>query len=162
MAGADWRASRLAPRRGAVSRAQVEIVAGRALGAFGLVFGAQTVPMAIDQAPFLVEGAGAAMMALLYGAIAALAVATFTRLAVRAAALAFAGLYVLCLIAWPVLVVDTAGMQGETPWLYYLCTVATTASVVAVPVAPAAAYTIAAASSAMTCSTASAEAARCR
>lgn len=143
MAGADWRASRLAPRRGAVSRAQVEIVSGRALGAFGLVFGAQTVPMAIDQAPFLVEGAGAAMMALLYGAIAALAVATFTRLAVRAAALAFAGIYVLCLIAWPVLVVDTAGMQGETPWLYYLCTVATTASVVAVPVAPAAAYTIA-------------------
>ncbi|MFE5672413.1 sensor histidine kinase [Agromyces sp. NPDC056523] len=126
-----------------MSRAQVEIVSGRALGAFGVVFGAQTVPTAIDQAAFLVDGAGAAMMALLYGSIAALAAATFTRLAVRGAALAFASLYVLCLLAWPLLVVDTAAMEGETPWLYYLCTVATTASVIAVPVAPAAAYTIA-------------------
>jgi signal transduction histidine kinase len=143
MAAPDWRASRLASRRGAVSRAQVEIVSGRALGAFGVVFGAQTIPTAVDQAAFLVDGAGVAMMAVLYGSIAALAAATFTRLAVRGAALAFAGLYVLCLLAWPLLVVDTAAMDGETPWLYYLCTVATTASVIAVPVAPAVAYTVA-------------------
>jgi signal transduction histidine kinase len=143
MAAADWRASRLAPRRTAVSRAQVETVSGRALGAFGLVFGAQTVPLAVDQADLLVDGAGAAMMAVLYGAIAALAAATFTRVAVRGAALAFATLYVVCLLAWPFLVVDTAGMDGETPWLYYLCTVATTASVISVPAAPATAYTTA-------------------
>jgi signal transduction histidine kinase len=143
MAAADWRASRLVPRRAAVSRAQVETVSGRALGAFGVVFGAQTVPLAIDQSALLVEGAGVAMMAVLYGAIAALAAATFTRVAVRVAALAFATLYVLCLLAWPLLVVDTAGMDGQTPWLYFLCTVATTASVISVPAAPAAAYTIA-------------------
>ncbi|HEU4757883.1 MAG TPA: ATP-binding protein [Agromyces sp.] len=143
MAAADWRASRLVPRRAAVSRAQVETVSGRALGAFGVVFGAQTVPLAIDQSALLVPGAGVAMMAVLYGAIAALAAATFTRVAVRVAALAFATLYVLCLLAWPLLVVDTAGMDGQTPWLYFLCTVATTASVISVPAAPAAAYTIA-------------------
>jgi signal transduction histidine kinase len=143
MAAADWRASRLVPRRAAVSRAQVETVSGRALGAVGVVFGAQTVPLAIDQSRMLVDGAGAAMMAVLYGAIAALAVATFTRVAVRAAAVAFATLYVLCLLAWPLLVVDTAAMQGQTPWLYFLCTVATTASVISLPAAPAAAYTIA-------------------
>jgi signal transduction histidine kinase len=34
-------------------------------------------------------------------------------------------------------------MEGQTPWLYFLCTVATTASVISVPAAPAAAYTIA-------------------
>ena len=143
MAAADWRASRLVPRRAAVSRAQVETVSGRALGAFGVVFGAQTVPLAIDQSALLVPGAGVAMMAVLYGAIAALAAATFTRVAVRVAALAFATLYVLCLLAWPLLVVDTPGMDGQTPWLYFLCTVATTASVISVPAAPAAAYTIA-------------------
>jgi signal transduction histidine kinase len=143
MAAADWRASRLVPRRAAVSRAQVETVSGRALGAFGVVFGAQTVPLAIDQSALLVPGTGVAMMAVLYGAIAALAAATFTRVAVRVAALAFATLYLLCLLAWPLLVVDTEGMDGQTPWLYFLCTVATTASVLSVPAAPAAAYTIA-------------------
>ncbi|GAA2040946.1 hypothetical protein GCM10009819_28250 [Agromyces tropicus] len=143
MPAADWRASRLVPRRAAVSRAQVETVTGRALGAFGVVFGAQTVPTAIDQSQYLADGGGVAMMAVLYGSIAALAAATFTRVAVRAAALAFAGAYVLALLAWPFLVVDPVSMSGQTPWLYYLCTVATTAAVVALPVAPAAAYTTA-------------------
>ncbi|MRX42926.1 sensor histidine kinase [Agromyces kandeliae] len=143
MPAADLRASRLVPRRAAVSRAQVETVAGRALGAFGLVFGAQTVPTAIDEARLMVDGAGVAMMAVVYGAIAALAAATFTRVAVRAAALAFAAIYVIALLAWPFLVVDTTSMAGRTPWLYYLCTVATTAAVIALPVVPAAAYTIA-------------------
>ncbi|WP_430645947.1 sensor histidine kinase [Agromyces sp. GXS1127] len=143
MPAADWRASRLVPRRAAVSRAQVETVAGRALGAFGLVFGAQTVPTAVTQSAYLVDGAGVAMMALVYGAIAALAAATFTRVAVRAAALAFAAVYVLALLAWPFLVVDAAAMAGGTPWLYFLCNVATTAAVIALPVTPAAAYTTA-------------------
>jgi signal transduction histidine kinase len=143
MPAADWRASRLVPRRQAVSRAQVETVAARALGAFGMVFGAQTVPAAVEQAGFLADGAGVAMMAIVYGAIAALAAATFTRVAVRAAALAFAAVYAITLLAWPFLVVDDAAMAGATPWLYYLCTVATTAAVIALPVAPAVAYTTA-------------------
>lgn len=126
-----------------MTRAQVEIVASRALGVFGVVFGAQTVPSAVAQAPALADGAGTAMMAVLYGALAALAVATFARIAVRAAAATFAILYVVVLLAWPYLVVDPAPMSGETPWLYYLCTVATTAAVIAAPPLSAAAYTIA-------------------
>jgi signal transduction histidine kinase len=143
MAGADWRAAKLVPRRAAVSRAQVETVSSRALGVFGVVFGAQTVPSAIEQSPALVDGAGTAMMAVLYGGLAALAVATFARIAVRATAATFAALYVVALLAWPYLVVDTELMSGETPWLYYLCTVATTAAVIALPSLSAAAYTIA-------------------
>ncbi|MGR0220170.1 sensor histidine kinase [Agromyces sp. ZXT2-6] len=143
MAAADWRAAKLVPRRAAVSRAQVETVSSRALGVFGVVFGAQTVPSAIAQAPALVEGAGTAMMAVLYGALAALAVATFARVAVRATAATFAALYVVALLAWPYLLVDPARMSGETPWLYYLCTVATTAAVIALPPLSAAAYTVA-------------------
>lgn len=143
MAAADWRAARLVPRRAAVSRAQVEIVSSRALGVFGVVFGAQTVPSAIDQAPALVDGAGTAMMAVLYGSLAALAVATFARVAVRAAAATFAALFVVALLAWPYLVVDSGELANETPWLYYLVTVATTAAAIALPPLSAAAYTIA-------------------
>lgn len=143
MPAAEWRAARALPRRRtAVSRAQVETVSARALGAFGLVFGAQTVPLAIEQSAHLVDGAGAALMAVLYGVIAALAAATFAGAAVNAAAISFAALYALSLVAWPFLVVDTDAMSGEQPWLYYLCTVATTAAVIAAPAVWATAYTL--------------------
>ena len=51
-------------------------------------------------------------------------------------------LYVFALVAWPFIVADPAALEGETPWLYYLCTVATTAAVVALPTPFAAGYTI--------------------
>jgi len=143
MPAAEWRVARLATRRrAAVTRAQVETVSGRALGLFGLVFGAQTLPVALDQSSALVEGAGAALMAVLYGAMAALAVASIAKVAVRGTALVFAVLYALALLAWPILVVDPAAMEGQAPWLYYLCTVATTAAVVAVSAPLATGYTI--------------------
>ena len=144
MPAAEWRVARLATRRrAAVTRAQVETVSGRALGIFGLVFGAQTLPVALAQSPALVVGAGAALMAVLYGALVALAVASVAKVAVRGAALAFAVLYATALVAWPFLVEDPSALDGEAPWLYYICTVATTAAVVAVPVPLATGYTIA-------------------
>jgi signal transduction histidine kinase len=143
MPAAEWRVARLATRRrAAVTRAQVETVSGRALGIFGLVFGAQTLPLALSQSSALVEGAGAALMALLYGALVALAVASVAKVAVRGAALAFAVLYAMALVAWPFLVDDPGALDGEAPWLYYICTVATTAAVVAVPAPVATGYTI--------------------
>lgn len=143
MSAAEWPLVRPSGRRRAVNRAQVETVIGRALGAAALVFGAQTVPAAIDQAAALLPGAGAALMAVLYGAAAALAVAAAAKVAVRTAAVAFAVLYAAALAAWPFLVADAAALHGAAPWLYYLCTVATTAAVVALPVAWATGYAIA-------------------
>lgn len=142
MPAVDWRVTRLARRRATVTRAQVETVAGRALGLFGLVFGAQTVPVALEQMAALVPGAGAALMAVLYGAIVALAVATVTKVAVRAACLGFAALYAIALMAWPFLVADPAALNGSAPWLYYLCTVATTAAVISLVPIWAAVYTV--------------------
>ena len=144
MAAVEWRVARLATRRRtAVTRAQVETVSGRALGLFGLVFGAQTLPLALAQSAALIPGAGAALMAVLYGTMATLAVASIAKVAVRGAALALAGLYALALLVWPLLVVDPAALAGQTPWLYYICTVATAAAVIALPVPGATAYTIA-------------------
>ncbi|HZW42080.1 MAG TPA: ATP-binding protein [Agromyces sp.] len=143
MPAADWRVARLAPRRRAtVTRAQVETIASRALGLFGLVFGAQTIPTALEQSAALIDGTGAALMAVLYGSIVALAVATITKIAVRTACLAFAALYAAALLAWPFLVDDPAALSGSVPWLYYICTVATTAAVIALQPLWAAAYTL--------------------
>lgn len=143
MPAAEWRVARLATRRrAAVTRAQVETVTGRAVGLFGLVFGAQTLPLALEQAPALVAGAGAALMAVLYGALVALAVASVAKVAVRATAASVAVLYVCALVAWPFLVTEPAVFGGDAPWLYFLCTVATTAAVVAAPPSIATGYTI--------------------
>jgi signal transduction histidine kinase len=143
MPAADWRRARLASRRRAtVTRAQVETIASRALGLFGLVFGAQTIPTALEQSAALVDGTGAALMAVLYGSIVALAVATITKVAVRTACLAFAALYAAALLAWPFLVDDPAALTDSAPWLYYICTVATTAAVIALRPLWAAAYTL--------------------
>ncbi len=143
MPAAEWRVARLATRRRtAITRAQVETVSGRALGLFGLVFGAQTLPMALDQSTALISGAGAGLMAVLYGAMVAMAIASITKVAVRGAALAFALLYAVALVAWPFLVADPAQLDGTEPWLYYIGTVATTAAVVALPAPVATGYTI--------------------
>ncbi len=142
MAAAEWLVPRIVRRRATVTRGQVETIFARALGLFGLVFGAQTVPLALQQADALVMGSGAALMAVLYGAIVALAVATVTKVAVRVACLGFAALYAASLVAWPFLVVDPAALDDSAPWLYYLCTVATTAAALALPPLWAAAYTL--------------------
>jgi len=139
----EWRVARLATRRrAAVTRAQVETVSARALGIFGLVFGAQMLPVALMQSPALIDGTGAALMALIYGGLVAVAVGSFVKVIARGAALAFAALYATALIAWPILVDDPAALNGDAPWLYYLCTVATTAAVVALPTPIATGYTI--------------------
>lgn len=143
MPSAEWRVARPASRRRtSVSRGQVETIAARAVGIAGLVFGAQTVPAALAEASAMRPGAGAALMAVVYGAVAALAVATLSKVAVRTACLSFAALYLLALLSWPALVEDTGAMTGQVPWLYFLCTVATTAAVVALPIWWAVAYTV--------------------
>lgn len=133
---------RPATRRRAVSRAQVETVSARALGIAGLVFSAQTVPAALEQSAALADGAGIALMAVLYGAAVIVALASAARIGVRGVAAAYAVLYVIALAAWPMLVDDPSALGGAQPWLYYICTVATTAAVVAFPVGGAIAYTI--------------------
>lgn len=142
MPAADRRVPRLPQRRRpTVTRAQIETIVARALGVVGLVFGAQSLPFALEQADALGVGAGAALMAGLFGGIAALAVATVAKVAVRAACLVFAGFYAVALLVWPLIVSDPEALGGAAPWLYYLCTVATTCAAVALPPVWAAAYT---------------------
>ncbi|ANJ27708.1 hypothetical protein ATC03_14305 [Agromyces aureus] len=143
MPAAEERASRVVVRRRtAVTREQVETVASRALGIFGVVFGLQALPLALAQAEGLRPGAGASIIAFLYGAILAIALAALARTAVRSAALTFAALYAVSIVVWPFVVDDVAVVSSSPPWLYYLCTVATTAAVVALPLPWAAAYTV--------------------
>ncbi|WP_353809229.1 sensor histidine kinase [Agromyces sp. SYSU T00194] len=143
MAAAESPLARLSPRqRTAVTRAQIETVSARAVGLFGLVFAAQTAPVALDQNAALHVGAGTVLMAVLYGGIASLAIASITKIAVRRVSLLFALAYAAAVLAWPLLVADPAAMQGQVPWIYYLCTVATTAACITLPLWGAVTYTV--------------------
>ncbi|BDZ65761.1 sensor histidine kinase [Agromyces mangrovi Wang et al. 2018] len=143
MAAAESPLARLSPRqRTAVTRAQIETVAARALGLFGLVFAAQTAPIALAQNPALFVGAGTVLMAVLYGGVASLAIASVTKIAVQRVSLLFAVAYAASVLAWNLLVADPAALDGSAPWIYYLCTVATTAACIALPLWGAVAYTV--------------------
>ncbi|UOE44469.1 sensor histidine kinase [Agromyces larvae] len=142
MPGADGRLARPADARRAVSGARVETITGRALGAAAIVFSLQTVPAVIAQAEALVQGAAAALGAVMYGAAVALAVAMIARIAERITAVVYAVAYAAALVAWPFLVEHPVALDGQAPWLYYLMTVATTAVVFAMPIGAAVGYTI--------------------
>lgn len=111
------------PRR-PLSRAGIERFSSRAIAAFGLVFGAQTVPAFLASAGALREPAtvivGLGMLALLIWVVGASVLQRGVRLSAGIAAVG----YVIALLAWPMLVVSTATAPSK-PWLWYLCTVAT-------------------------------------
>ncbi|WP_164863492.1 sensor histidine kinase [Agromyces sp. LHK192] len=126
-----------------MTRAQVELVSAQALGIFGIVFSAQSLPQALEQGPALVAGLGYVMIAVVDGAAVAVMIAVLAHVGIRAAAWGYALAFVLALAGWPLLVADPTVLGGERPWLYALCTVATTAAVVAFPLAGALVYTLA-------------------
>lgn len=143
MVAADVAGRRCRPRpRTSIGHAQIETIASRALGFFGVVFGIQTAPMALGQLPFLEPGWGLAVTAAIYLGIVLLAGSSILKLGVKPVALGFALLFALSILAWPLLVADVELVAGEAPWLYFLCTVATTAAGVAMPLWFACGYTV--------------------
>ncbi|MWB99867.1 sensor histidine kinase [Agromyces seonyuensis] len=143
MPAADPRPERFVPRRRtAVSRDEVETVIARAVGLFGIVFAVQTVPAALGQVPALEPGVTAVLMALLYGAVLLIALASVARIGVRTSMTGLALLYLLLLACWPLFVIDADALGGTGPWLYYLANVATASAAVAMPLPWALAYTV--------------------
>ncbi|HEU4808703.1 MAG TPA: ATP-binding protein [Homoserinimonas sp.] len=122
------------PARRPISRALIEIVASRSVAFFGLAFGAQTVPVALDQWEyanntwFLIVGVG------LFGGLVLAVIASIAKRWVRTANAFVLITFLLALISWPI------GLEGEQwtiidrPWLWFLITVATAAAAIALPV----------------------------
>ncbi|NYD66729.1 sensor histidine kinase [Agromyces atrinae] len=117
--------------RSSVSSAQIETIAARALGLFGLVFGAQTVPIFLDQIPAMAPAASIVTAAVVIGTILVLAVTSVIAVGARIVSAVFAGVYAAVIVTWPLIVVNPEALDGQIPWPYFLCTVATTAACVA-------------------------------
>ena len=116
--------------RGPISRKQVEALISRAVAAFGLVFGAQTVPSVIEQLTGSHPAWSSATIPLLYLALVFAFVTSLLQRGVRFANGAGSLVYVAAVVSWPVFIVATPSADA-VPWLYYLLTVATSMAAIA-------------------------------
>ena len=130
------------PQRHPISRAQIETVLYRSVAGVSLIFGVQSVPAMLDQFGQR-QPMGAALIATALAlAILAVVVATLVRKGVRVTTAIVATVYALALVAWPFLMLDRGAVLDGKPWIWYLCTVATSCAAIAFPLRWAATYTI--------------------
>ncbi len=114
-----------------ISRPQIETVVSRSVAIFGLVFGLQAVPAVLHQMPAaqtawtILFGVG------IYGGIAATLVASFAKRWVRAMNAYVSFAYLVALVVWPLVVIEPLVVATERPWLWLLCTVATSTAAIA-------------------------------
>jgi len=133
--------SPVAGGRSPISRERIDRFIVRALAAFGLVFGAQTVPSVFDNLPYVIPVGSQVSIAAVFGTLVVFALCVVMSRFVRLAAALFAVVYALAVAWWPLIVADPNVNLPMRPWLWYLLTVATTCAVVAFPVWWAAVYT---------------------
>jgi hypothetical protein len=121
------------PPRNPISLKQVNSVISRSVAVFGIVFGAQTVPVLLaqtDQAnPLWLYVTVGLVFASLISALVASIVQRCVRLSHGIAAV----VYLLALITWPFAVSDPSVVTQENHWLYLLLTVGTATAAIAFP-----------------------------
>jgi len=128
--------------RNPLSRAQIETVLSRSVAAISVIFAVQSIPAVLHQ--FAEHNSvGAALMAVgLAAAIGFVVVSTVVKRFVRTATGSVALIYVAAVAAWPFLIEYTSADAGGKPWLWYLCTVATSCAAIGFSVRWAAIYTV--------------------
>ncbi|WEO78115.1 ATP-binding protein [Cryobacterium sp. SO2] len=139
--GADLLNESKQPRK-PISRAQIERVVSRAVGGVGLIFALQTYPGMLDQLDSLKPGLGIALTVLIFGMLGLAILATVLKRFIRVTSGLFAVVYLAALIAWPAMLNTPDGVLDGKPWLWYLCTVATSCAAVSFPLWWAMAYTL--------------------
>ena len=127
--GADLLNESKQPRK-PISRAQIERVVSRAVGGVGLIFALQTYPAMVGQLDSLRPGIGLALSGVIFVSLALAILATLVKSFIRFTSGLFAVLYLAALVAWPALVATPDGVLDGKPWLWYLCTVATSCAAV--------------------------------
>ncbi|MGO4691551.1 sensor histidine kinase [Glaciibacter sp. 2TAF33] len=125
-----------------ISQRQIETVLSRAVGGIGLVFALQSLPVMLGQADERLPLLGLISPLVLGLVILLVVLATIVKSHIRTATGAGAIIYLLALVAWPFLSRDPSQVLDGKPWLWYVCTVATSYAAIAFPLWWAAAYTL--------------------
>jgi len=118
---------------GSFTRSRVERIISLVAGAFGsLILGLQAFLTALgstDERP----GWHVGLMMSVFGTLAVMILACVIGRGVRVAAGAFALVYVLALVAWPIATAGIVPTSVDEPWIWYLLNLATLAAVLAFP-----------------------------
>lgn len=125
-----------------ISQRQIETVVSRSIGGVGLVFAAQTLSATIHQQYYLQPTLGLILAILMYGSVALVVLATAFKVWITATTSFMALAYLVALLLWPMLARDPAETLDGRPWLWFLCTVATSCAALAFPVVWAAIFTL--------------------
>ncbi|GAB3119997.1 sensor histidine kinase [Glaciibacter psychrotolerans] len=126
-----------------ISRTQIEAVISRSVAGVGLIFTLQSIPLFLDQLDLRIAPLAPILAAVMGLAVVALVVAAVSKRAVRPIASTVAALYIVTLVCWPSLMIDPSAVLGGAPWIWFLCTVATSCAAIAFPVFWAGVYTVA-------------------
>ncbi len=142
--GQDALSGRLSvkPPRTPLSRAKIETVISRSVAGVAVVFSLQSLPMFQSQLEQRDEFWALALAGAFGLAVIALVVTSIVKRGVAFAATAVAALYFIELLTWPLLMNDPSLVLHDAPWLWYLCTVATSCAAIAFSRVWAAAYTV--------------------
>lgn len=128
--------------RNPISRRRIETVASRSVAIYGLVFGAQTLPMALAQIGQVQPGWAWLFLVVVYAGLLAAVVASMARRFVRFANAFIASAFLTALVAWPLIALDPVSVAPGRPWLWFLCTVATASAAIAFSTRVAAGYLV--------------------
>jgi signal transduction histidine kinase len=125
-----------------ISQRQIETVLSRAVGGIGLVFALQSLPVMLGQLHLRSPIVGVVEPIVLGLVIGLVVLATIFKTRIKAATGIGAILYLMALLAWPFLMRDPSAELDGKPWLWYVCTVATSYAAIAFPPWWAAAFTV--------------------
>lgn len=109
----------------------METVASRSAAGFGLLFGVQTFPVMLGQVSLLQPTWFWAYNIAIFGGLLLAVVASIVRRFVRTVNAWVAFSYLVAMATWPLAHVGGGNTSLERPWLWFMCTVATAAAVIA-------------------------------
>lgn len=127
------------PIRNAISLARVESAIARSGAGIGIVFFLQSLPTLLGDTGATVPVWSIGAVVSVVAALLFTVVAAVTRRLVRVANVTFAAVFLVVLISWPFAVLHPS---TDSPWLYYMITIATAMAAIGLSVRWAAAYLI--------------------
>ncbi|WP_146071601.1 sensor histidine kinase [Cryobacterium sp. Y62] len=128
--------------RNPISHAQIEIALSRSVAGVAVVFALQALPLMLVQLESRKPGSAVPIGIALGLSILVFVVATLVRRGIRTTAGIVAACYLIALMVWPLVMRDPTVVLDSKPWLWYLCTVATSCAAIAFPLLWAIIYTV--------------------
>jgi signal transduction histidine kinase len=128
--------------RNPISHAQIEIALSRSVAGVAVIFALQALPLMLEQLASRRPGSAVPIGIALGLAILVFVVATLFRRSIRTTGGIVAVVYLVALIVWPLVMRDPSAVLDSKPWLWYLCSVATSCAAIAFPLVWAIIYTV--------------------